>query len=171
MLVERVGFVSITAVEGSPNLYLRYRRNGRQIARSTKTSDLIKARKLARSVAGNVETRPSPQADHSFRRYVMESIEHDKAKIRRGDRAESLIVNDRSIFDRYCRLSLGEIDIRKINYQVLLDFVEELTDKGLASSSIKRILVLVSKALKTAARVEAIQAMPLFPEINLKQNT
>lgn len=102
---------------------------------------------------------------------MLQSIENDRIKIRRGERAESLVINDQSIYKRYCRLSLGEIDIRNINYQTLLDFVEELTDRGLSSASIKRILVLVSKALKTAARVEVIQAMPLFPEINMKQKT
>jgi len=171
MLVERIGSVSITAVEGSPNLYFRFRRNGRQITRSAKTSDLLEAREIAKSILSSGKPHKRMNEDHSFNRYVLQSIENDKIKVRRGERAESLIINDQSIYKRYCKLSLGENDIRNINYQTLLEFVEELTDRGLSSSSIKRILVLVSKALKTAARVEVIQAMPLFPEINMKQKT
>ena len=169
MLVERIGSVSITKVQGSPNLYVRYRRNGKQISRSLGTSSILKARELAGSISDGLSGRIIKTEDHSFTRYMMASIESDRVKVARGERAESILINDLSMFQRYCQNPLGSMDIRKINYNILQQFVDDLTGKGLASSSIKRILVLVSKSLKMAARAEIIQAIPLFPEVRLKQ--
>lgn len=170
MLVDRIGSVSITKVQGSQNLYARYRRNGKQISRSLKTNSIKQARELAGSISKSLGDNVKAIAeDHSFNRYMMDSLESDRLKVVRGERAESILVNDLSMFQRYCEKPLGSLDIRKINYNILQGFVDELTEKGLASSSIKRILVLVSKALKMASRNQVIQAIPLFPEIRLKQ--
>lgn len=169
MLVERIGCVSITAVQGSSNLYVRYRKNGRQISRSLKTQNIQKARDAAKLISNSLNGTSFKNEDHSFTKYMLASIESDRVKVLRGERSESILTNDLSMFNRYCEKPLGTLDIRKINYNILQQFVDELSEKGLASSSIKRILVLVSKALKMAARDEVIQSIPLFPEVRLKQ--
>ena len=47
MLTERIGNVTLTQTVGSPYYYARYRRDGRQIARSLKTEDITKAVSVA----------------------------------------------------------------------------------------------------------------------------
>ena len=168
-MIERVGSVSITKVQGSPNLYLRYRKNGKQISRSSKSTNIINARKLALTVSRRLEPEiQSVSQDYGFNSYVEKSIASDEQKVKRGERAESILINDRSIQKTYCQPFFKNTNIRNVDYQVLDKFVGELTDRDLSSASIKRILVLVSKALKIAAREKVIQAIPIFPEIRLK---
>lgn len=51
------------------------------------------------------------------------------------------------------------------------EVVDDLTDLELKSTSIKRIMVMVSKTLKTAVRAGVLGHLPMMPEISLKHRT
>lgn len=172
MHVERIGPVSLTGVVGSPNYYARYRKNGKQVTRSLGTTDVHEARRQVELIAEKLGHRKiKEKADFSFRRFALDTIEADRKKVQRGERAVSLVTFNEWILKKYLVDRIGAIDVRKIDYQRMQEVVDELTDLELASASIKRIMVLVSKTLKTAVRMNVLSHMPLMPEVSLKPRT
>ena len=165
---ERIGSVTLTTVAGSPNYYARFRRNGRQVTRSLQTSDVVAARKRARDIDAKIPTARKSTIDNSFNRFALQTIEDDRRKVVRGERSESLVRDGRQILKTYTSPTLGDLDVRKIDYQTLKRFVDALTDKGLKVSSIKKVLVHVNKALTVAVQLGALPALPLMPKVEMK---
>jgi hypothetical protein len=170
MLTERIGNVTLTQTVGSPYYYARYRRDGRQIARSLKTDDIAKARVDAQAISDKLGAPAKPvRGDNSFRRFAEEVIAADERRILRGEKNPRLADDQRRILRCHCDATLGSLDIRRIKSPTLDEFVEELRDKDLSPATIKMILVLVSKTLQAAARAGAIENIPLMPKVSLKQ--
>lgn len=170
MLTERIGNVTLTQTKGSPFYYARYRRDGRQIARSLKTDDIAAARIEATAISDSID-KPVKVArgDNTFRRFANDVIAADERRIARGEKNPRLADDQRRILRCHCDEPLGGLDVRRIKTSALEEFVEELRDKDLSSATIKMILVLVSKTLQAAARAGAIDHVPLMPKVSLKQ--
>jgi len=172
MHVERIGPVSLTGVAGSPFYYARYRKNGRQVVKSLKTKDVHDARRKVEAIAEQLGHRKvKERTDFSFRRFALDTIEADRRKVQRGERAATLVSDSEWILKKYLTERIGAVDIRKVDYQRMQEVVDELTDLELKSTSIKRIMVLVSKTLKTAVRAGVLTHVPMMPEISLKHRT
>lgn len=166
MTVERVGAVTITEVAGSPYYYARFRRHGVQKSRSLQTNNLEIARLKAREIANTLGPPSRGEAeDFTFLRFARQTIEDDRRRVARGERSMSLVRDGEQILKAYSGPSLGKIDVRRVTYLVLKDFVDELTDRELKVASIKKILVHVNKALTTAHRYGALPALPLMPKV------
>jgi len=169
MLNERIGNVTLTEATGSPFYYVRYRRKGKQVTRSLKTKDLTKARAEATALSETlVPAERSTKTDMTFRKFAEQVIDIDRRKEVRGERSPRLVLDQTRILATYCQPTLADLDVRKINHSVLQEFVDELTDRELASATIKIILTLVSKTLKQAQRQGAIDHAPIMPVISLK---
>jgi integrase len=172
MHVERIGPVSLTGVAGSPYYYARYRKDGRQITRSLKTNDVHDARQQAQAIAEKLGYRKTPEKiDYSFSRFAADTIEADRMKVKRGERAPTVVSFNEWILKKHLTDRIGHVDIRKLDYQRMQEVVDELTDLDLKSTSIKRIMAMVSKTLKTAVRAGVLTHVPMMPEISLKQGT
>ncbi|GLV28415.1 hypothetical protein TomTYG75_09380 [Sphingobium sp. TomTYG75] len=172
MHVERIGPVSLTGVAGSPFYYARFRKDGRQVTRSLKTKDVHDARQKAQAIAEKLGYRKTPEKiDYSFNRFAADTIEADRKKVKRGERAPTVVSFNEWILKKHLSDRIGNIDIRKLDYQRMQEVVDELTDLELKSASIKRIMVMVSKTLKTAVRAGALTHVPMMPEVSLKQGT
>lgn len=165
MLNERVGAVTLTQVVGSPFIYARYRRRGKQVQRSLRTTDLSAARDEAQRLNATLHVVVREKQDLSFRRFALEVIERDQKKVQRGERAATLVTDQQRILRAYCG-DIAHRDVRKVDYSVLQDFVDDLTDRDLSSATIKVILVLVSKTLKRAEMTGAIDHRPIMPEVS-----
>ena len=168
MANERIGSFTLTQVSGSPNYYARFRRNGRQVTRSLGTDDLETARTKLEAMAETTPGTARQTQDHSFQRYALQTIEDDRRKVQRGERAATLVSDGERILKAYCAKELGDLDIRDVTYQHLTELVDQLTDRGLSSATLKVILVFINKTFKTAARVGILKAVPLLPEVSLK---
>ncbi len=169
MLCERIGNVTLTRTVGSPYYYVRYRRRGKQVTCSLRTSDISAARAEAQSLSETLGTpKRQSKIDYSFHRFALDVIAHDVRRVQRGERKPTLIDDQTRILKVYCDESLGSLDVRKITPATLQDFVDELTDRDLSSATIKIILVLVNKTMKAAVRANVITHAPLMPEVSLK---
>jgi integrase len=109
---------------------------------------------------------PAPIFDH-FAKLVFEESE---SRIKRGERSERLIKDEKHIYEKNVKEFFGHREVTTINYKLLEEFVNKLTARGLASASIKRIMSFVSKVLKMAMRSDELDKMPLFPTVSLKQD-
>ncbi len=169
MLNERIGNVTLTEVAGSTNYYARYRRLGKQVTRSLKTKDLAKARELATSLSEKLGPAcKAAKVDFSFGKFANDVIDIDVRRTTRGECGPRLVPDQKRILATYCTPTLADLDVRQIKHGVLQEFVDELTDRDLSSATIKIILTLVSKTLKHAERVGAIDHAPIMPVVSLK---
>lgn len=111
MHVERIGPVSLTGVVGSPNFYARYRKNGRQITRSLGTNDVHDARQQVEAIASKLGYRKiKEKVDFSFRRFALDTIEADRKKVQRGERAATLVKDSEWILKKYLTERIGAVD-------------------------------------------------------------
>jgi hypothetical protein len=169
--MERIGPITLVTVEGSPNYYVRYRKNGRQVVRSLATDDILVARQKARELADTLEARVIRRsADCSFRRFAIETIEDDRKKVMRGERSPSLVEDGEQIYRCYLEITLASKDVRQVDYRVLKRLVDRWTDEELASATIRKILVWVSKTLKTAIQAGTLHAIPPMPKVENRQS-
>ena len=169
MLNERIGNVTLTDVVGSPFYYVRYRRKGKQVTRSLRTTDLTKARSDAADLSETLTPAArSNKVDYSFRRFANQVIESDARRALRGEVGPRLVPDQKRILRCYCDGNLGSLDIRRINFQNLQDFVDDMTDRDLSSATIKMILVLVSKTFKAAQQTGVIDHAPIMPKVSIK---
>lgn len=170
MLNERIGNVTLTETVGSPYYYVRYRRNGKPVTRSLKTKDIAKARAEATTLSEALATtKRSPKEDTTFRKFAEQVIENDRRRTTRGECGPRLVPDQERILRTHCNRVLADLDVGDINYGVLQEFVDELTDRELSSATIKIILTLVSKTLKQAQRQGAISHPPIMPVVSLDQ--
>ena len=168
MLNERIGNVTLTETPGSPYYYVRYRRHGRQVTRSLKTKDIAAARTQAQSLS---ETLAPPvakiKADRSFRHYAEQVIEIDRRRQARGECSERLVPDQQRILRVYCG-GLADLDVRRITAMSIQELVDDLTDRDLASATIKIALTLISKTMKQAVRAGVIDHAPIMPKVTTK---
>jgi hypothetical protein len=170
MLIERVGNVTLTEVVGSPYYYARYRRKGKQVTRSLRTACIETARVEAQKLSETLTaTALAAKADFTFRRFANEMIERDVRKVQRGERAPTLVTDQRRILKVYCDATLGSLDVRKIHHHTLQEFVDELTDLDLSSATIKIILVLVNKTMTAAVMAGVISHVPIIPKVSTRE--
>lgn len=169
MTNERVGAVTITTVNGSPFFYARYRRYGVQKTQSLGTVDMSVAREKAQRIADTLGPPKQKDAgDFTFLRYARQTIEDDRRRVARGERSPNLVRDGEQILRMYMGPAFGSKDVRRITYLELREFVDELTDLDLRVSTIKKIMVHVTKSLKTACQYGAMTAMPLIPKVEGK---
>lgn len=168
MMNEKIGAVTLTEVSGSPYFYARFRRNGRQVTRSLRTSDVATARSKAMEIDSSLPSKRKQDIDRSYRWFAEQTITDDRKKVQLGIRSASIVRDGEQFLRTHIGPALGDTDIRKIDYLRLKDFVDDLIDKGLAVSSIKKIMVYVGKTLKTAVQRGVLPSMPLMPSVEGK---
>jgi integrase len=168
MMNEKIGAVTLTEVAGSPYFYVRFRRNGRQVTRSLKTADVAAARTKAKEIDSSLPTRKEKDTDYSYRWFAEQTIEDDRKKVQLGTRSPSIVRDGEQFLRTYIGPAFAGIDIRKIDYLRLKEFVDHLIDRDLKVSSIKKIMVYVGKTLKTAVQRGVLPSMPLMPSIEGK---
>jgi integrase len=170
MLNEKIGAVTLTEVKGSPFYYARFRKHGKQVSRSLKTWDIEQARLLAQRFSDQLPlARKSTEADFSVTAFARQSIDADRKRVQRGERSASLIRDGEHILRAYIAPSeLGRMNVARVDYEALQDFVDELTDRDLSVGTIKKAIVHVNKALTMAVRRGVMQSLPLMPKVEGK---
>lgn len=97
-------------------------------------------------------------------------FDESESRIKRGERSERLIKDERHIYEKNVKAFFGYRFVNEVNYKLLEEFVNKLTARGLASASIKRIMSFIMKTLKMAMRLDQLDRLPLFPTVSLKQD-
>ena len=105
---------------------------------------------------------------HKFDAIAQSVLAVDERRVKLGERAANSATNNRYTYERHIKAPLGGLDIQSINYDVLESLVNDLADKNLSSSSVKRFMSFVSKVLRQAYKLELIQRLPLMPAIKRK---
>ena len=107
----------------------------------------------------------------SFEYFAEKFQETQKREIRRGTLGEDQHKEDKRKLIADVLPVLGSYSVRKIDYNTVDHFIDDLiSDRDLSASSLKKYVVLIRKVLKEAERDQVIVGVPSLPSIKSTQN-
>ena len=178
--------LKIFRIAGSKYWQVRIFSHGRYIGKSLKTTDVHEAHVLAKIfynelvMRGQVDVLAVPDGDallverrnqYLLHDLIEEILQSELKRVARDEiKKESWLMTkirlEGLIFD-FLRLK----PLRSINTKTVQDFVQFLTEKGLAGSTILGYLAHFRKLLKLLFVRGVISQMPLFPPVKLQLNS
>ena len=105
-----------------------------------------------------------------FKDVVPATIAQQHARVARGDLTALSLSIFRSRIHNYILPFFGDMELEKINYQHMNDFVAVLTQKGQSTISIQQNLVASRKVFNYANGLNLIGSLPKYPSISIKQH-
>lgn len=179
---------TITSVPGYPNKlviykspsspfwYARYFVGGKTVKKSTRTEGKAEALKFAKELYDTLNYRKQQGlAIGSAGRFetVVNSIYVDQqAQITRGQLSPVTHDSNKYRFNKHIVPYFKDIELERINYQVLQNFLNHLSTlpEQLSVSTIRLYMHQVKKVMIYAQRAELITHMPQFPKVGVKDN-
>lgn len=178
--------LKIFRIAGSKYWQVRIFSNGRYIGKSLKTTDVHEAHVLAKNfynelvMRGQVDVLAVPDGDallimrknqYLLHDLIEEILQRELERVARDEiKKESWLMTkirlEGLVFD-FLRLK----PLRSINTKTVQDFVQFLTEKNLAGSTILGYLAHFRKLLKLLFVRGVISQMPLFPPVKLQLNS
>ncbi len=178
--------LKIFRIAGSKYWQVRIFSHGRYIGKSLKTTDVDEAHVLAKNfynelvMRGQVDVSAVPDGDallimrknqYLLHDLIEEILQRELERVARDEiKKESWLMTkirlEGLIFD-FLRLK----PLRSINTKTVQDFVQFLTEKNLAGSTILGYLAHFRKLLKLLFVRGVISQMPLFPPVKLQLNS
>ena len=178
--------LKIFRIAGSKYWQVRIFSHGRYIGKSLKTTDVHEAHVLAKNfynelvMRGQVDVLAVPEGDallimrknqYLLHDLIEEILQSELERVARDEiKKESWLMTkirlEGLIFD-FLRLK----PLRSINTKTVQDFVQFLTEKNLAGSTILGYLAHFRKLLKLLFVRGVISQMPLFPPVKLQLNS
>jgi hypothetical protein len=160
----------------SPFWYARYFLAGKTVKKSTRTDSKADALKFAKDLYDTLNYRKQQGlAIGSAGRFetVVNNIYVDQqAQISRGQLSPITHESYKYRFNKHIIPYFKDIQLERINYQVLQNFLNHLSSlpEKLSVSTIRLYMHQVKKVLTYAQRSELIPHMPQFPRIGVKDN-
>ena len=146
---------------------------GAQRKRSTKTTELDKAKRQAKVIfaemlmninAGDGETRKL-SSTKTLDMVAKSLYQKQEALIGQGELEKNKNKKERYVYEKHIRPYFAKFELKKINADALENFKIHLAKQGLAQSTQKGYLDLVGKLLKEAVKKEYISHVPIMPSV------
>lgn len=155
-------------IPSSPFYQVRFKRDGKYQVKSLKTGDLIKATERASQiVAGiNINSISVSGNQKSFAQVVEAVLARDQRLVNAELRNPQHNKDQLSIYKVHLKEQLGWMPTQEMTFQVISDYVDAMFDQGKSITTIKHVMVFVSKTLKHAHRMGWISAVPALPTIS-----
>ena len=146
---------------------------GAQRKRSTKETDIEKAKKQAKVIfakllltINDTDGDKNKLSSTKTLDVVAKSLyAKQEALIEQGELEKNKNKKERYVYEKHIRPYFANIELKKINSDVLENFKIHLAQLGLAQSTQKGYLDLVGKLLKEAAKKEYIHRIPIMPSV------
>ncbi len=103
-----------------------------------------------------------------FNRIAFKALKREISKYTQGDITKQTLGMFKSRLNSRLIPYFGEVEIGKIGYEQVADFVSYLHDHGIKPVTIKQYLGLLKRILTVALEDELIYKIPLFPKIKAK---
>lgn len=165
----------IFRVENSKFWWTRVYLNGRMYVKSTGIVDERNNQRLAFEFAKSfyndclLNQRPTPKSKVKSLQFSV--LAASLVETERTTAKESLYKNDLGKINGLLIPHFGEKKITEIEYQDLVDLLEELNAKDLAPATKKSYMSLMSKIFKYAVQEGALKAIPPFPKLKERLKT
>lgn len=152
--------------------WCRYFTGRKVVKQSTKTENKNEAIAFAKRFYEDILLRERKLLpigkSSSFQRFSDELLEEQERLIKRGDRNPLMNINDKQKLQHDLLPFFKDFKINEINYKHINQFVDTLSSRNLSSSSIKNHLNLLHKIFQVALREGAIQNIPTFPKVKVR---
>lgn len=152
-----------------------YDDNGQRRRRSTGSRDKAQARQVARGVLnGNATIRVPERTERARGPTVWDALDHCSRTCWSPQHVRSHATTKSNI--KFIGERLGDVPLKELTYERLLEFVQEMRAQKYAPGTIKRKLNSLSKALTEATKVTGadgkrwLQYKPPLPEIVVENN-
>lgn len=152
--------------------WVRYYWNGRVHRKSTKQTGKREAIVFAKSYFDTItaqgsiaDLRLSATNFHVLGQAVSVT---ERAKLQRGELTKMTYDNFVYRYQKSIAPYFGNMDVNHINYQVLENYVTELSETGISGTTIRSYLQIVRKVLSLACRRGLLPAVPEFPVVKIK---
>ncbi|WP_231970503.1 phage integrase SAM-like domain-containing protein [Polynucleobacter necessarius] len=103
-----------------------------------------------------------------FHRIAFKALKREISKYAQGEITKQTLGMFKSRLNSRLIPCFGELEIGKIGYEQIADFVSYLHDHGIKPVTIKQYLGLLKRILTVALEAELIYKIPLFPKIKAK---
>jgi hypothetical protein len=160
----------------SPYWYARYFVAGKTVKKSTRTESKADALKFAKDLYDTLNYRRQQGltvgSAGRFESVVSSIYVDQQAQISRGQLNPITHESYKYRFNKHIIPYFKDIELERINYQVLQNFLSHLSTlpEKLSVSTIRLYMHQVKKVLIYAQRSELITHMPQFPKIGVKDN-
>ncbi len=169
---ERIrGYPSVLYIyqhRASPFWWVRYWERGRTYRRSTRTEDRVTAIAFAKQYFSDIKQRirsgsAGVRSPSAYDTVLASLLASERAKLGRGELTQITYDNLVYRFDKKITPFFSGWDITEINYQQVSEFLNQISEDDLTSSTISAYVRLVRKLLQHAARQGLITAVPEMP--------
>ena len=107
----------------------------------------------------------------SFETYAENFQDTQGREIRRGNLSQGQVYEDKRKLDSDVLPYLGSYSVRKVDYNLVDRFIDDLiSERDLSASTLKKYVILIRKVLKEAEREGVITGIPTLPTIKSEQN-
>jgi integrase len=166
--------VKLCKIPASPFYYVRTWIDGKPILRSMKTEKQGEARKAARAfydelLLKKAKGQPLTEGGH-FKKVFDDLQKTDKARVDRGDRKDSLTKDSAYIFNKDLLPFFGKDQLKAIDFKRITEYVAHVEARGISGKTVKNHLIVLSKMLKHAHKLNLLDRLPIFPTIEVKDN-
>jgi hypothetical protein len=152
--------------------WVRYYFNGKTFKKSTKQTGKREAIAFARSYYDTITTQGSvADLQSSVTNFdVLGKAVHitERAKLQRGELTKMTYDNFVYRYQKSVLPYFGRMDVNHVNYQILDDYVTDLSGTGISGTTIRSYLHIVRKVLVLACRRGLMPAVPEFPVVKIK---
>jgi integrase len=169
--------LKICRIPASPFWYARTWMSDKTIMRSTKTDQRKKAQQAAREFYDELLLRKSKKEPltqgSTFALAADALLEHDKERVERGERKESLVRDGAYLVENELKPFFKNDHIKTINFARINAYVKHLKTRGkkpVGSNTIRNHLIFLRKVLKHAHKLDLLDKLPIFPTISTVDN-
>ena len=147
---------------------------GRFVKQSTRCEKLSDAKKFAADWhEDRIVEKKTQHASRgmSFATYSEKFQETQGREIRRGNLSQDMFNEDKRKLDKDVLPYLGSYSVRKVDYNLVDRFIDDLiSERDLSASTLKKYVILIRKVLKEAERDGVITGVPSLPSIKSSDN-
>lgn len=101
---------------------------------------------------------------------IKDLLDEDRARVARGERAESLVTDGEYMFEKDILPFFQNDNLKNIDYKRIQAFTAHLQKREVSSNTIKNNFVYLRKALKHAHKLNLLDRLPIFPKIETVDN-
>lgn len=145
---------------------IRFKKSGKYFVKSLRTSDWNEAQERARQLIEGSSPRLSASGQKTLEDVARHLLSKDQRLVDAGLRNPQHNKDQLSIFKVHFQQQLGWMPILEITYSVISDFVDAMMDQGKSVTTIKHVMVFLSKTLKHAHRHGWINSVPALPTVS-----
>ena len=162
----------IYKLQASPYWWVRYYIDGKVLRKTTKKQGKREAIEFAKTFYDTVTVSHRQgllvTSAMNFGMIAKATLKEEKGKFDRGEITKITYDNTVYRYNKHVLPYFRDKDISKIDYSVMADYLQHMSQQKISANTIRAYMQLVHKVLSLAARRKIIANIPEFPPVKVK---